>query len=145
MWGYIEDVIEGQRAACRELRWGCERYKRDFESGEWDYRVEEADFVIDKIKGIDGRIIQATPSQISDRFARAIRFSGSPHFRFHDLRHYSASIMHAMGVPDQYIMSRGGWRTDTVLKAVYRNTISSEQKKQDQLINKHFKNMYEHV
>ena len=108
-------------------------------------QIQYPAFVIDKIKGIDGRIIQATPSQISDRFARAIRFSGSPHFRFHDLRHYSASIMHAMGVPDQYIMSRGGWRTDTVLKAVYRNTISSEQKKQDQLINKHFKSMYEHV
>lgn len=106
-------------------------------------QIEYPDFVIDKIKGIEGRIIKATPAQISDRFARAIRFSGSVHFRFHDLRHYSASIMHAMGVPDQYIMSRGGWRTDTVLKAVYRNAISSEQQKQDKIINKHFKSMYD--
>lgn len=106
-------------------------------------QIEYPDFVIDKIKGIDGRIVKATPSQISDRFARAIRFSGSVHFRFHDLRHYSASIMHAMRVPDQYIMARGGWRTDAVLKSVYRNAISSEQKKQDATINTHFKNMYD--
>ena len=57
-------------------------------------------------------------------------------FRFHDLRHYSASIMHAIGILDQYIMARGGWKTDTVLKAVYRNVINDEQKKFTDKINK---------
>ena len=59
-------------------------------------------------------------------------------FRFHDLRHYSASIMHAIGILDQYIMARGGWKTDTVLKAVYRNVINDEQKKFTDKINSHF-------
>ena len=62
-------------------------------------------------------------------------------FRFHDLRHYSASIMHAIGIPDQYIMARGGWKTDTVLKAVYRNVINDEQKKFTDKINSHFTTM----
>ncbi|MBR0090420.1 MAG: site-specific integrase, partial [Lachnospiraceae bacterium] len=48
--------------------------------------------------------------------------------RFHDLRHYSASILHAIGVPDQYIMERGGWSDDRVLKAVYRNTLDDQSK-----------------
>ena len=62
-------------------------------------------------------------------------------FRFHDLRHYSASIMHAIGILDQYIMARGGWKTDTVLKAVYRNVINDEQKKFTDKINSNFTTM----
>ncbi|PKB52272.1 hypothetical protein CRH03_25625 [Clostridium sp. HMb25] len=54
---------------------------------------------------IEGRIIKATPEQITSRFRRAVKFSGVTPFRFHDLRHYAASIMHAIGVPDQYIFS----------------------------------------
>jgi len=100
--------------------------------------VEFPSFVIEKLKGIEGRIIKATPAQISNRFDRAIRYSGLPHFRFHDLRHYSASIMHAIGVPDQYILQRGGWGSDNVMKTVYRNVIDMESTKQNKKINKHF-------
>lgn len=96
------------------------------------------DFVIDRLSGIEGRIIKATPEQISNRFRRAIRFSGLPHFRFHDLRHYAASIMHAIGIPDQYIMARGGWKTDNVMKSVYRNTIDLETEKQTRKISNYF-------
>ena len=84
------------------------------------------DFVIARISGIKGEIVKATPGQISSRFNRAIRFSGLPHFRFHDLRHYCASILHAMNIPDQYIMARGGWATDNVMKRVYFGEISDE-------------------
>lgn len=106
------------------------------------YRIIEfPDFVIGKISGIEGRIIKATPMQITNRFSRAIKFSKLPHFRFHDLRHYSASIMHAIGVPDQYIMQRGGWSSDNVLKSVYRNTIDDQTQKFNQNINHHFESM----
>lgn len=104
-------------------------------------QIEYPDFVIDKIKAIDGQIIKATPSQITNRFNRAIIFARLPHFRFHDLRHYSASIMHAIGVPDQYILQRGGWKSDNVMKTVYRNAIDTESIKQTQKIIKHFEDM----
>ena len=48
---------------------------------------------------------------------RALRHLDVPGFRFHDLRHYAASTMHAIGVPDQYIMQRGGWSSGKTLKA----------------------------
>jgi integrase len=54
---------------------------------------------------------------------RALNRAGLPHFRMHDLRHYAASILHAIGIPDQYIMDRGGWRTDNVMKNVYRDAL----------------------
>jgi len=50
-----------------------------------------------------------------------------PRFRFHDLRHYQASILHAMGVPDKYIMERGGWKTDSTLKNIYQHTMDAKR------------------
>lgn len=106
---------------------------------EGGYReITMPDFVINQIRGIQGRIVKATPDQISNRFKRAIKYSGLPHFRLHDLRHYSASIMHAIGVPDQYILERGGWSSDQVMKTVYRNTIDTVRATQTNIINAHF-------
>lgn len=63
------------------------------------------------------------------RFKRALSKIGLPDFRFHDLRHYTASVMHAIGIPDQYIMGRGGWSSDGTLKRIYRNEIDDYSKK----------------
>lgn len=103
--------------------------------------IEFPDFVVDKMKGIRGRIINATPTRITGDFIREINKTDIPRFRFHDLRHYAASIMHAIGVPDQYILQRGGWSSDTVMKTVYRNVIDVEKAKQDRKINAHFEGM----
>lgn len=100
--------------------------------------IEFPPFVIDKLRGKTGQLIKMNPNMVTDRFIRALSKINVPKFRFHDLRHYSASIMHAIGVPDQYIMSRGGWASDRVMKAIYRNTIDLESVRQNKKINQHF-------
>lgn len=100
--------------------------------------IEFPDFVIKRLSGIKGRIIKTNPTRITGRFIKAIESTDIPRFRFHDLRHYSASIMHAIGVPDQYILQRGGWISDNVMKNVYRNVIDMEASKQNKKINEHF-------
>ena len=100
--------------------------------------VELPAFVMDLLKAKKGRIIDKNPDGITHAFSRVVQESGLPHFRFHDLRHYSASIMHAIGVPDQYIMARGGWSSDNVMKTVYRNVIDIEKERQTRKINKYF-------
>lgn len=92
--------------------------------------------VIDAIGNGHGRIIKCTPRAISSRYRRMVlKLNLNMSTRFHDLRHYAASAMHAMGIPDQYIMETGGWSSDSVLKSVYRNTLDDERKRFENIRN----------
>ena len=46
--------------------------------------------------------------------------------------------MHALNIPDQYILDRGGWSSDNVMKSVYRNVIDLDKAKQTKKLNKYF-------
>jgi integrase len=87
------------------------------------------------------RIVDTNPSALGHAFAR-LRDSLGLKCRFHDLRHYAASIMHAIGVPDVYIMERGGWKTDNVLKTIYRNSLSDQSAKFAERANEHFSGLF---
>ena len=106
-----------------------------------DRYIEAPDFVINKIKEV-GHITTLSPSAITIRFERILARNNIHHFRFHDLRHYSASIRHALGIPDAYIMADGGWCSDNVLKAVYRHAMSDRKKEMSDKANKHFKSLF---
>lgn len=73
--------------------------------------------------------IDLNPTQVSHRFTNALAELNIPNVRFHDLRHYAASFMHAIGIPDAYIMERGGWETDSTLKRIYRGTMDDYKEK----------------
>lgn len=103
-----------------------------------DRYIEFPDFVIDKIEGIDGRITELNPAQVSDRFIDILKRADINKFRFHDLRHYCASVQHAMGIPDAYIMQRGGWGNDGVLKSVYRHVMEEKEKEMNAKANDYF-------
>lgn len=97
--------------------------------------------VIDAIgNGIGYLITQSTPQALTERFNDALLNVGLPHFRLHDLRHYTASILHAIGIPDVYVMQRGGWKTDYCMKRVYRNTIDDVTKEMNQKAVAYFEN-----
>lgn len=85
-----------------------------------------------------GKICNLNPDQITHHFGDVIKKLDLPHFRFHDLRHYAVTIMHAMGIPEAYIMERGGWKTNTVLNQVYRGTRSDFSKKYSDQTNSYF-------
>lgn len=102
-----------------------------------DRYVELPQFVIDRIHE-KGYITILKPHSITTGFRKLLEKHEIPLFRFHDLRHYSASILHALGVPDAYIMQRGGWETDVVLKSVYRHAMNDRQKEMNQIANDHF-------
>lgn len=121
------------------------------EHGEWvikttksyagDRYIDFPDFVIEKLSGKQGRVVDVFPSQISNHFADLLKKNGISHFRFHDLRHYSASIQHAIGIPDAYIMQRGGWGSDSVLKSVYRHAMEDQAVGMTKRANDYFENL----
>ena len=109
-----------------------------------DRYIDYPDFVADKWKDkTHGRLVEMKPSQLTDRFFTCLDRAGLPHFRFHDLRHYSASLQHALGVPDAYIMERGGWANDGVLKAVYRHTLEGKTREMNEKLNARLTEMYD--
>lgn len=108
-----------------------------------DRYITYPDFVIEKIKGIKGNITNLNPAMISDRFAKMIRKEGLSKFRFHDLRHYSVSFMHALNMPDQNIIERAGWSSDLVLKSVYRHSIAEKKEEENSKINDEFSKLYD--
>ena len=85
-----------------------------------------------------GRIVDVNPDQITHRFARTLKKLKIQSFRFHDLRHYAASMLHAIGVPDVYIMQKGGWSSDSTLKRIYRGVMDDYKEKFD-------KKAFEHI
>ena len=74
----------------------------------------------------DDFIIHYTRNALYNHFRRMCKKYGLPHYRFHDLRHYQASVMLALGVPDKYAMERMGHASTNMLKNVYQHTMKSK-------------------
>ena len=101
------------------------------------------DFVIEEIGTGQGRILNVTPDAITQAWIDLRDKCGKYDIRFHDLRHYAASILHAIGIPDEYIIQRGGWQTDRVMKSVYRGTLDDVTKIMNQKANDYFKDNFD--
>ena len=84
--------------------------------------VEIPKYIIDKIPDKPGYILGINPNAVEQRFNRAVAHLEEP-FRFHDLRHYGASFLHAAGVPDHYVMLRGGWESPETLHKIYTHCL----------------------
>ena len=98
-------------------------------------------FLLKEIGYGEGRIVDMVPHSITVIFDRTVADAGVHDFRFHDLRHYYASALHAQGIPDAYIEASGGWSPNSsVMKRVYRNVMSDEQKKNSEKILYFFEN-----
>lgn len=77
--------------------------------------------VVVMLKGLPpgAPITELSPNALSLRFLAAMKANNIPHFRFHDLRAYWATVAHAMGMADYYIMRNGGWSSMTTPRKHY--------------------------
>lgn len=87
----------------------------------------------------------STPNRITDQFMD-LRHSLGLTIRFHDLRHYYASISAALGIPQSYTERTGGWHPGSpIMKEIYQNPIAQfEQKFAAQLMG-HFDGVLTHT
>lgn len=80
------------------------------------------------------RVYPFHPEHITKHFERLCKRLGIT-CRFHDLRHYNASIMLALNVPDKYAMERLGQSTPGMIKAVYQHIMSDKRQEVGALVN----------
>ena len=64
------------------------------------------------------------PQSYSERFSRLLEQQGLEHLRFHDLRHYNATIMLKYGIPDKVASKRLGHSSTQVTKEIYQHVTS---------------------
>lgn len=74
-----------------------------------------------------GYVYKGHPNSILKFLERTEEKLGIPRFPLHKLRHYFASKMSAMHIPDEDIMRMGGWKTDHIMKDVYRHAMQDKE------------------
>lgn len=71
-------------------------------------------------------VYEGNPHNLYDHLQIVLKRLNIPQFPLHAMRHYFASDAHAMGMPDAVVMASGGWKTDHVMKNVYRHEKKSQ-------------------
>ena len=99
-------------------------------------------FVIERIQK-QGYITHLLPSQVSNRFWKKQRNLGIPPYCFHSLRHFHASYLHYLNIPDAYIMQRGGWSTPSVMQSIYRHALEDKVTPTDIYVVSTFQNPFQ--
>lgn len=108
--------------------------------------VELPSYIMDELNAVQNdRLYPYYPGVLTNQFRALTRNVLGKNYRFHDLRHYSASILHAMGIPDLYIMQRGGWESRETLDRVYQHILTEEQQKINKQIIKRFEDSFSKI
>lgn len=76
-----------------------------------------------------GYVYKGHPNSISEYLSTVEDRLGIPRFTMHKLRHYFATKMSALNVPEADIMRMGGWETDHVMKSVYRHSMMEKDER----------------
>lgn len=83
--------------------------------------------IVDRVRE-QGYVYKGHPNSILKYLERTEEKLGIPRFPLHKLRHYFASKMSNIHIPDADIMRMGGWKTDHVMKDVYRHAMEYKNK-----------------
>lgn len=71
-------------------------------------------------------LVSITPNAITERYMRVVKRLGTP-LRFHNLRHYHASVMLREGVPEKYIVADMGHSSFDMVKRVYGHVMQEKR------------------
>ena len=91
-----------------------------------------------KEKATNKNVVTLTGEAIYGRFDHILKRLNLPHFRLHDLRHYYASVLLAMGIPNKYAQQRMGHSTDNMLKNVYQHIMEDTKNEIDKSVDNYF-------
>ena len=110
------------------------RYKKNHKKN----KGEMVEVELKKKPDIQPLIFRQDPHSFTKKYFRIIKEKNLPKVRFHDLRHYHATLMHNNKIDDLYAAERLGhdiW----VLKKIYQHLGLKEKREQDDKIKNMFK------
>lgn len=67
------------------------------------------------------------PNRITDAYTELLKQSNLPHYRFHDLRHYTVSTMILLNIPKKYIADYLGHETERMIDEVYGHVMRDKK------------------
>ena len=76
-----------------------------------------------------GYIYNGSPHTLYLNFTRMEKKLGIPHFKPHNMRHFSVSYLHNLGYSDKQIQKWHGLKSDYVMKKVYMEAMEMEKAK----------------
>lgn len=83
-------------------------------------------------------IIKRSPNALTAFFDKLVKRELDAHIRFHDLRHYYASVLLSLGVPDKYAMELMGHSSANMLKNVYQHLMQDKKNEVASAIDAYF-------
>lgn len=90
--------------------------------------IKVSDNIIKALGKGSGYVVNIpNPDVITKRMTR-LRDRLGINVSFHSLRRFYASISHALGIPNEYIMKQGGWKNESVMIESYRQTLEENEK-----------------
>lgn len=84
------------------------------------------------------KLINILPNDLTRQFLALLKTCNIPPFRFHDLRHYTASIMKLLNIPDTYAAAMLGHSTPEMTRRVYQHIINKEKQQQQNALQNYF-------
>lgn len=99
-------------------------------------------YILDKVRACPpGLIFRDHPNCIWKHLQYICERAGLPKIRLHDLRHINASVGLSLGLPDKYMMERGGWSNKDTMLYRYQHTYDAQKQATDAAINAHFEQL----
>ena len=99
---------------------------KDFPKNETSIRRIPLPAALVELINEQGYVYDGHPNNISDFISDACKALKIKQFSIHKLRHYFCSRLASENIDTETIMSLGGWKTDYVMKTVYRHKIDSK-------------------
>lgn len=106
--------------------------------------VEAPPFVMQHLASLDRKgemIIDYSPDNLTNRWCR-LRAKCGFYCRLHDLRHYTASIMKAVGMPDRNAQDVLGHATRHMLEKVYQHPLQTVREEKMKSLHTYFEDKF---
>lgn len=95
-------------------------------------------------RGAGDKLVNISPNAITERYERARKRVKIPG-RFHDLRHYHASVMIAVGAPEKYIVADMGHSSFDMVRKVYGHVMEDKKRELNDALAVHSANILENA